>query len=75
VPTDEELTAVEAGALLGVHRSTLTRRAQFGLLPARKFGNVWVFRRSDLEAARDEIRPKPRLMSQTDPQLTPARTN
>ena len=64
--SEEELTADEAAALLGVHRSTLTRRAQYGLLPARKFGNSWVFRRSDLEAARDEIRPKPRRIPATN---------
>lgn len=56
----DELTSAEAAELLGVNPSTLTRRAQFGQVPARRFGKSWVFRRGDLELIRSQLRQSPR---------------
>jgi excisionase family DNA binding protein len=57
-PTDPEaltradvLTATEAGALLGIPRSTLYGLARRQELPARQIGRRWIFRRSLLDRA------------------------
>lgn len=52
VPTDL-IGAKQAAELLGLDRSTVIRRAKKGTLPslAQIDGSIWVFDRSDVEAA------------------------
>jgi excisionase family DNA binding protein len=44
------LTAVEAAALLKIHPKTLQRMARRGRIPARRIGDLWRFRASELDA-------------------------
>ncbi|MBW4027709.1 MAG: helix-turn-helix domain-containing protein [Acidobacteria bacterium] len=51
------LDSEQAAALLHVHPETLKRRARRGEIPGMKFGKVWRFRASGLNAyIRDLIR-------------------
>jgi excisionase family DNA binding protein len=52
-PADEVLTAREAADLLGVSRPTVVSYALGDRIPARRVGPYLVFRRTDIEAARD----------------------
>jgi excisionase family DNA binding protein len=44
------LTATEAAALLKIHPKTLQRMARRGRIPARRIGDLWRFRASELDA-------------------------
>lgn len=45
---DEVLTTYEAAEMLKVSTKTLLRHAREGVVPGRKVGRVWRFRRSEL---------------------------
>ncbi len=47
---EQEFTTEEVAARLRVHRLTVIRRIEAGLLPARKEGREWRIKASDLEA-------------------------
>jgi len=49
------LDSEEAAALLRLHPETLKRRARRGEIPGVKFGKVWRFRASALEACFQEM--------------------
>ncbi len=51
MPEPEYLSPKEAATLVGVSVQTIRRRIADGTLPARKFGQLWKIRRTDLEAA------------------------
>lgn len=44
------LTAVEAARLLQIHPKTLQRMARQGRIPAKRIGDLWRFRASELDA-------------------------
>lgn len=46
---EDVLDAKEAGKLLKVHARTVVRLAEKGLLPAFRVGDLWRFRRADVE--------------------------
>jgi excisionase family DNA binding protein len=54
----QEYTTDEVAARLRVHRMTVIRRIEAGLLPARKEGREWRIRVSDLEAYIQSTYPK-----------------
>lgn len=43
------LTAAEAATLLKVHPKTLQKMARQGRIPARRIGDLWRFRASELD--------------------------
>ena len=47
---EQEYTTEEVAARLRVHRLTVIKRIEAGLIPARKEGREWRIRASDLEA-------------------------
>jgi excisionase family DNA binding protein len=47
---EQEYTTEEVAARLRIHRLTVIRRIEAGVLPARKEGREWRIRASDLEA-------------------------
>ena len=46
---NETLTPIEAGLYLNVHVRTIYRLAKKGLIPARKFGGRWRFKKATLD--------------------------
>ena len=50
VQMEQEFTTEEVAARLRVHRLTVIKRIEAGLLPARKEGREWRIKASDLEA-------------------------
>jgi len=44
------LTSEEAARLLNIHPKTLQRMARRGQVPARRIGDLWRFRASELDA-------------------------
>lgn len=46
----EEYTTEEVAARLRVHRLTVIRRIEAGVIPARKEGREWRINKADLEA-------------------------
>jgi excisionase family DNA binding protein len=50
VRMEQEYTTEEVAARLRVHRLTVIRRIEAGVIPARKEGREWRIKASDLEA-------------------------
>lgn len=50
---DEMLNATDAGRILGVSGKTVVRLMEAGHFRGYKIGNVWKYRRGDIEAYRD----------------------
>lgn len=46
---EKALTSEEAGELLQIHPKTVQKWARQGKIPARKFGDLWRFRASELD--------------------------
>ena len=49
-PFEPVLTSEEAARLLNIHPKTLQRMARKGQVPARRIGDLWRFRASELDA-------------------------
>jgi excisionase family DNA binding protein len=47
---DEILTAIEAAALLKVHKRTVYRLAEQGIIPGNRIGHRWRFNRTNILA-------------------------
>lgn len=50
---DDLITALEAGAELGITPARVTVLINEGRLPAKKMGPIWTIRRGDLDLVRD----------------------
>jgi PTS system nitrogen regulatory IIA component len=69
--TDEPLMSVrELAAYLQVDMSTIYLWSQRGQIPAMKVGNMWRYRRSEIEEWLNQRRSQP-----TEPQKTTGGTN
>jgi len=64
--TKAVLSAREAGNLLGVAGKTVIRLAESDKLPAYKIGNVWRFKRVDVEAYLEAHRYRPGAKTDED---------
>jgi hypothetical protein len=56
---DEMLNANDAGKILGVSGKTVVRLMEAGDFRGYKIGNVWKYRRGDIEAYRDASQYQP----------------
>lgn len=64
---DEKISANEAGKILGVSGKTVLRLMERGNLPGYKVGDVWKFKRGEVEAYFDAQRYRPGDASPLDP--------
>lgn len=56
---EEKLNANDAGKILGVSGKTVVRLMEEGKIPGYKVGNVWKFKRGDIEAHFEASRYRP----------------
>lgn len=63
---EEMLNATEAGKLLGISGKTVVRLMEEGRFRGYKIGNVWKYRRGDIEAYREASVYRPGSSGQDD---------
>lgn len=56
---ERPLSAKQAAAILGVSTKTVLRMAESGEIPAYRVGDLWKFKRSEVEAYFESQRYKP----------------
>jgi putative molybdopterin biosynthesis protein len=57
---EQEYTTDEVAARLRIHRLTVIRRIEAGMIPARKEGREWRINKADLEEYIRQSYPKPK---------------
>ena len=69
---EEEVTAGEAAAILGVNRQRINQLARSGRLGHQVGGRYWLFKRSELEAFKNSPRKGGRPKEEAEPQAPPS---
>ena len=69
---DEEVTAGEAAAILGVNRQRVNQLAREGRIGRQVAGRYWLFKRAELEAFKNSPRKGGRPKEPAEPQAPPS---